>query len=71
MTEISYDSGTVVRQVRTGGPIRWKGDLIYVSKALVGEPVGLKQIDEQKWEVYYSFLLLGLFDENLKRIIPL
>jgi transposase InsO family protein len=71
LPEISYDNGIVVRQVRNGGLIRWKGDLIYVSKALVGEPVGLKQIDEQQWEVYYSFLLLGLLDENLKRIIPL
>lgn len=71
LAEISYDSDTVVRQVRIGGPIRWKGDLIYVSKALVGEPVGLKQVDEQQWEVYYSFLPLGLLDENLGRIIPL
>lgn len=68
---VSYTDDHIVRQVRTGGPIRWKGDLIYVSKALVGEPVGLKQIADQMWEVYYSFLLLGIFDERLSKIIPL
>jgi hypothetical protein len=65
-----YPDGHVIRQVRIGGPIKWKGGLIYVSKALTGEPVGLKQIDNQLWEVYFNFTLLGIFDEELGRIIP-
>ena len=69
--DIVYPDGYVIRQVRIGGPIRWKGGLIYVSKALTGEPVGLKQIDNQLWEVYFNFTLLGIFDEELGRIIPL
>lgn len=68
--EITYDNQSVVRQVRIGGPIRWKGGLIYVSKALVGEPVGLTQIDDQLWEVCYSYLRLGILDEGLGRVIP-
>jgi transposase InsO family protein len=71
MPDIKYPDDYLVRQVRIGGPIRWKGGLIYVSKALTGEPVGLKRVDDQLWEVYYSFLPIGIFDEELGRIIAL
>jgi len=71
LSEISYEDSCVIRQVRIGGPIKWKGELIYVSKALVGEPVGLKQACDQLWRVYYSFYPLGILDEGLGKIIPL
>ncbi len=71
LPKVSYGKDFLVRQVRIGGPIKWKGALKYVSKALVGEPIGLKQVDDQLWEVYYSFLPLGILDEGLGRIVPL
>ena len=33
-----YGSEANVRRVRTNGQIKWKGSLIYLSEALVGEP---------------------------------
>ncbi len=71
LSPISYPGDYLIRQVRIGGPIRWKGELVYVSKALVGEPLGLKQVEDQRWQVYYSFLPRGILDEGLGRIIPL
>jgi transposase InsO family protein len=71
LPDILYPESYIVRQVRIGGPIRWKGNLIYVSKSLTGEPVGIKQVDDTLWEVYYSFLPIGILDEGLNRIIPL
>mgnify|MGYP007017488848 CR=1 FL=1 len=71
LAKVEYHHSFTVRQVRIGGPIKWKGDLVYVSKALTGEPVGLKQIDDRSWEVYYSFIPIGTLDEDLGRIIPL
>ena len=67
---IDYDSGIIVKQVRHNGEIKWHGDLIYVSHVLAQEPLGLKQIDEGKWEVRYSFHLLGILDERMKTIVP-
>jgi transposase InsO family protein len=67
---VEYDSQSVVRQVRHNGEIKWQGDLIYVSQVLAHEPLGLTQIEEQKWEVRYSFHLLGILDERLKTIVP-
>lgn len=71
LPDIVYPARFIVRQVRIGGPIKWKGNLLYVSKALTGEPIGLEQIDDQLWKVYYCTLSLGLLDEQLGRIIPL
>lgn len=67
---IEYGPGIMVRRVRYNGEIKWHGDLIYVSQVLTQEPLGLKQIEEGKWEVRYSFHLLGTLDQRLKKILP-
>jgi transposase InsO family protein len=67
---VEYDSNTVVRQVRCNGEIKWRGHLFYVSQVLTHEPVGLTQIEEHRWEVRYSFHLLGFLDEQLKTLVP-
>ena len=67
---VDYDAGIIVRRVRYNGEIKWHGDLIYVSQVLAHEPLGLKQIDEEQWEVRYSFHLLGIVDQRLKKVIP-
>lgn len=67
---IEYGPGITVRQVRHNGEIKWNGDLIYVSQVLAQEPLGLKQITEDQWEVRYSFHLLGTLDQRTKTILP-
>ena len=67
---IEYDSGFVVRQVRHNGEIKWRGDFIYISQVLAQEPLGLKQIDDELWELRYSFHLLGVLNQRTKTIIP-
>jgi transposase InsO family protein len=67
---IEYAPGITVRQVRHNGEIKWRGDLIYVSQVLAQEPLGLKQIAEDQWEVRYSFHLLGTLDQRVKKILP-
>lgn len=69
LPEVQYESGITVRQVRHSGEIKWRGELIYVSEVLAKEPVGLKAIDNDKWELRYSFHLLGVLDERNKNII--
>ncbi|HEX2929827.1 MAG TPA: DDE-type integrase/transposase/recombinase [Candidatus Binatia bacterium] len=67
---VEYPSGVIVRRVRYNGEIKWRGELIYVSQVLAQEPLGLKQIDDHKWEVRYSFHLLATIDQRAKRILP-
>jgi len=67
---IEYASDVTVRYVRSNGEIKWAGELIYLSSVLAHEPIALKQIDETRWELRYSFHLLGLLDERTKTILP-
>jgi hypothetical protein len=70
LQHVEYDSSFAVRQVRHNGEIWWKNELIYVTQALAGEPVGLLQIDDELWQVNYSFHPLGILDERIGRIRP-
>ena len=36
-----YAEGVEVRRVRSNGEIKWAGERVFLSEALVGEPVGL------------------------------
>ncbi|KAB2961113.1 MAG: transposase [Candidatus Methylomirabilis oxygeniifera] len=67
---VEYESGVTVRQVRHNGEIKWRGARIYVSDVLAHEPVGLTLIDEDAWEVRYSFHVLGVLEQRLKKIMP-
>lgn len=68
LPEVQYESGVTVRHVRRRGEIKWRGRLIYLTHVLANEPVGLKLIAEDKWEVRYSFLLLGVLEGKNKMI---
>jgi len=67
---IEYASGTVVRQVRHNGEIRWRGHLLYFSEVLAQEPVGFTPIGETTWAVHYSFHPLGTLDERTLTLTP-
>jgi len=58
-----------VRRVRTNGDIKWKGGRVFISEALIGEPVGLKQITERTWAIYYGPLEIGMLDEMTMKSI--
>ena len=70
LPQVEYESGVTVRMVRHNGEIKWRSELIYVSEVLAKEPLGLKPIDGDKWELRYGFHLLGLLDEQTNKIIP-
>ena len=63
-----YGAEVTVRRVRSNGEIKWKGELVYVSETLKGEPVGLVQQDDRSWAVRFGPLLIGLLDGRTKRI---
>jgi transposase InsO family protein len=69
LPEIEYGSCYTVRHVRSNGEIKWRGGLVYLNKALIGEPVGLRQISEYEWEVKFSFHPLGILDERLGKVV--
>jgi len=49
-----YPDQVQVRRVRGNGEIKWKSRPIFITKALIGEPVGLYEIAEDTWQVKYG-----------------
>lgn len=70
LPDIEYPSYFTVRQVRHNGEIKWKGETVYISQALAGEPVGLRQIGDREWEIRFSFHPLGILDEQIVKVRP-
>lgn len=64
-----YLDDMTIRCVRTSGEIRWNGKLVFISEALVGEPVGLRQIAERSWTIYYGPLEIGILNEATMKAI--
>jgi transposase InsO family protein len=50
---IDYDAGFEVRLVHDSGRVKLKGQRYFVGKAFAGDPVGLLQVGETVWDVYY------------------
>ena len=67
---VEYAAGITVRKVRHNGEIKWKGRLLYITTVLAQEPVGLQEIGEGRWEVRYSFHVLGELNERMGKVIP-
>jgi len=64
-----YEAEVTVRRVRTNGEIKWKGDTIYLSEALRGEPVVLVQQDDRFWNIRFGPLSIGLLDDHARCIL--
>jgi transposase InsO family protein len=66
--KVEYPGHYEVRSVRHDGLIKWQGDFLFVSGVLAGEPVGLEEIDDGIWSLYFGPLFLARFDERESRL---
>src|SRR5882724_461884 len=56
-----------VRRVRHNGEIKWQGQTIYITEALIGEPVALREHDA-RWTVSYGPIVLGTIAHRDNRL---
>lgn len=68
LREPHYGSDHIVRRVRRNGEIKWQGGTIYISGALVGEPVGLLEEKDGGWTASYGPITLGVIDHRGDRL---
>ena len=61
---IEYDVELEVRRVKDNGSIKLKGGYAFISKAFSGEPVGLREVGNGIWDVYYSRQRIDRLDLN-------
>jgi putative transposase len=68
LREPQYGDACKVRRVRSNGEIKWKGELIFISQVLEGEPVGIEQTESGDCRVRYGDVELGFFDHKQLRL---
>ena len=67
LREPDYE-GCEVRNVRSNGEIKWRGDKIFISQVLSSEPVGIDQTEDGDWRVRYADVELGFIDAAHRRL---
>ncbi len=67
--EPDYDSNHEVRRVRSSGEIRWAGGLLYISEALIGDPVGVLELENGDRLVRFINVDLGVIDWRTKNFV--
>jgi putative transposase len=68
LPEPIYPGHAEVRRVRTNGKIQLRGLEIFISDVLVRESIGLEEIDDGVWSVFFYQRLLGRIDERKLRV---
>ncbi len=67
--EPDYPAEAAVRRVRNNGAVKWRGNEIYVSATLAGEPVCIEETEAGEWAMRFYAHRLGFIDEKRRRLI--
>jgi len=68
LAQIVYPAHYEVRLVSRNGGMRWNKAWVNVSHVLAEEYVGLEEVNDGVWSVYFGPVLLGRMDEKVGRI---
>lgn len=63
-----YPAHFLVRQVRRGGTIKYRGRAVFLSEALDGQRLGLEPVGDGIWDLVFYRTVLGRFDERTGRL---
>ena len=62
--DLTYPDYFESRRVQKNGTLNCKGFMVYVAEVLQGHRVGLCEIEDGVWEVYFGPVLLGRYNEK-------
>jgi len=65
---IEYPAHFETRLMSRNGGFRWAHKRVPLSHLLEGQYIGLEEVDDGIWDVYYSTVRLGQMDERLLRV---
>ena len=68
LAPLEYPGHFEVRLVSRNSGIRWKKHWVCVTHTLAGEYVGLEEVDDGLWDVYFGPAKLGRMNERILRI---
>ena len=68
LPEPDYPPEAAVRKVRSSGEIKWRGGMIHISTALVGEAVAVEETEAGQWQVRFFDRTIGVLDQANNRL---
>jgi putative transposase len=68
LPEPDYPVEAAVRKVRSNGEIKWRGDLIHIAGALVGEAVAVEETQAGQWQVRFFDAPIGVIDSTNQKL---
>jgi transposase InsO family protein len=69
--EPEYGSALQVRRIDRRGVFSWKGEVVFLSETLIGEPIGLLPENERIYTVFFVTSPIARFDSHRRMILPL
>jgi putative transposase len=68
LPEPDYPAKAAVRQVRSNGEIKWRGDSIYICTSLIGEAIGIVETEDGHWQVRFFDVPIGIIDKQTRKL---
>ena len=66
---VEYPTGLAVRSVKGNGVFNWRGQVVFLGEALARERVGLAEVADGCWAVYFCRHPLGIVDERRRKVV--
>jgi hypothetical protein len=63
-----YPAEAAVRQVRSNGEIKWRGDFIHICSALADEAVAIEETENGHWQVCFFDVPIGIIDPKTRKL---
>lgn len=64
LRELEYGEGFIVRKADDKGRLRRKGKNLLLTKLVANELLGLRPLDDDRWELFFGPVQLGMLDET-------
>jgi putative transposase len=68
---LEYPGHWEVRLVSSGGYMKWNNRAVFLASALAGQDVGLEEVDDGLWTLYFATVALARYDERHRTLHPI
>jgi putative transposase len=62
--DLDYRSDEQVRRIRSSSEIRWRGSLLFVSEAIIGQTVAIRRRPDGHWLIRFADVALAIIDRS-------
>ena len=61
---LDYPGHFLIEKITTGGTFRFNHRLLYLANAMTDQTIGMEEVDDGEWLIYFNTVLLATFSER-------